>query len=66
MIGKPVAGLVALVENAPTLFFSLTAPNMFLRNTAWPPNGRLETERRPAGELRPLWNDLVLETDLRF
>jgi hypothetical protein len=70
MIGKLVAGLVALIENAPIPFLSLTTADMFFRNTAWQPNGRLKTERlderRPAGELRPLWNGLVLETDRRF
>jgi hypothetical protein len=43
---------------------------MFPRDTAWLPNGRLQAERldkrRPTGELRPLWNDLALETDWRF
>ena len=45
MLGKLVAGLVALVEDTKTTFFALTAANMFLRNTAWLPDGRLDAER---------------------
>ena len=70
MIGKLVARLVAFIENAKTTFLPLTTSNMFLRDTTWLPNGRLQAERldqrRPADELRPLWNALVLETDCRF
>ncbi len=70
MIGHLIARLVALVENTKTTFLSLTTSDMFLRNTACLPNGRLETEcmdkRRPAGELRPFGNDLVLESDWLF
>ena len=69
MIGNSVAGLVALVEDAQTTFLSLTASNMFLRNTAWLPDGRLKTEcldkRRPAREVRTLWNGPVLEAGWR-
>jgi hypothetical protein len=70
MIGKLVARLVAFIENAKTTLLSLAATDMFLRDTAWLPNGRLQAERldkrRPAGELRPLWNDLALEAGWRF
>jgi hypothetical protein len=70
MIGKLVARLVAFIENAKTTLLAPTTANMFPRDTAWLPNGRLQAERldkrRPTGELRPLWNDLALETDWRF
>ena len=70
MIGHLVAGLIALVEDTKTTFLSLTASDMFLRDTAWLPDGRLETEcmdeRRPTDELRPFGNDLVLEADWCF
>ena len=68
MIGKLIARLVTFIENAKTTFFSPTITYMFLRDAAWLLNGRLQAERldqrRPTGELRPLWNDLVLEAGL--
>jgi hypothetical protein len=43
---------------------------MLLRNTAWLPDGRLQTagmdKRRPTGESRPFGNYLALEADWRF
>jgi len=70
MIGKLIARLVAFIENAKTTLLSLTTTNMFPRNTAWLPNGRLQAERlnkrRPTGALRPLLNDPVLEAGGRF
>jgi len=70
MINKLIAGLVALVENAETILLSVTAPDIFLRNTAGLPDRRLKTKRldkrRPANKLRPGWNKLVLKVSRYF
>ena len=70
MVGQLVAGLVALVEDAKTPFLALAASNMFLRNTAWLPDGCLDTERlderREACKLCPFGNKLLLEAAWRF
>ena len=67
MIGKLVAGPVTLIKHVETVCFPPAACYMFFGYTARPANGRSQTERVdercPAGELRPLWNSLVLKAE---